>query len=154
MTLVIKNKEAASGLMGPTISISFWQAGKKYADPEGLLTYDPECRPSGKYLPRESNFHLNNETFVDTWQLPKENNYFLTRSFKLKPWQWTSSDWPQSHMPTRLHLISKNQWLWHGMMNSKFSNKCYRDCWPEHTSRSGWLSTRTKLQNVEMSPLS
>lgn len=41
-------------------------------------------------------------------------------------------------MSTRLR--PKNQWLWHGMINIKFSKKCCRDCWQGHMSRSGWLS--------------
>lgn len=136
--------------MGSTISISFWQAGKQYVGPDHLLRCGSECRPSGKCLPKKSNFHLNKGSFVDTWQLPKEKNYFLT-----SPWNLNLDN--ELHLidldtigPVDFLLRPKNQWLWHGMMNSNFSMQCCRDGWPGHMSRSGWLSSRTKLHNARV----
>lgn len=138
--------------MGSTISISFWQTEEeKYVDPEHFLECGSECRPNAKNFSRDSNYHLNKGSFVDTWQLPKENNYFLTNPLNV-------------NFDNELHLIDlkaicladfqltpKNQWLWHGIRNSNFSKKC-RDCRrPGHMSRLRWFSTRTSSKMQGMS---
>lgn len=134
--------------MDPTISISFWQTGKKYVDPEHFLRCGSEFRPNEKYLPRKSNFHLNKGNFIDTWQLPKEKNYFLTSPSNSNLDNELHLVDLNATCPVDFQLIPNNQWLWHGMMNNKFSKKCCSDCWPGNVSLLRWLSTRIKLQNV------